>query len=457
MTRITRLTEAPLGPDYESVKYRLNNRKRLSDVGANASRTFAIELDNGSVIRVTVAHDQADKFESELSLAIEQNPNSDVGNILYDLTRYFDILDMQWSGRFDDQAPTVEEDDVPPSRDGDSAGEESELSTAPADIDPGSATDAGDESDVGNGNDDGMFDDNQPVDLDSIADDDDAAGDVDELAADPSLKDVLKQMLAQLTSDAAARTAEAEARRSEAEARKAQAIARAMEIKTRRETEIRAMEDWEDEQKAIKAKNKETERLAKFRLAQSQGLVDSIDMSRLKLTQLNEDWGSSDWTSLFRMMKSNMDANPDLTLRQAAESVAEFYHSMMGYDNVHDAVDRILDMWELRAPNRPVRENVATARMAAHVRDMAQVMKQRPLTNPEALDSYEDSILDAVTDIAAQRQQLGKDVQTAALRGDRKEVATARKVASTKLQFFTRLAAMRNQLNKQIQKIEQGS
>ena len=106
MSQIIKISANPIhedasSMDYQTVEYRLNNRKRLSLTNANNTRTFAIELDNGSIIRVTVAADQAEKFESEVSKTIQQNPNVDVGNVIYELTRYFDIYDMQWSGEFD--------------------------------------------------------------------------------------------------------------------------------------------------------------------------------------------------------------------------------------------------------------------------------------------------------------------------------------------------------------------
>lgn len=66
--------------------------------------------------------------------------------------------------------------------------------------------------------------------------------------------------------------------------------------------------------------------------------------------QVNEDWGSSDWTAAINYMDRDLQGrpvNPD-TIRDAALSTAEFYHDHMGYDTAEDAVPSIIRMWMIR-------------------------------------------------------------------------------------------------------------
>lgn len=401
----TALTEdSATTPDFQSVEYRLNNRKRMSDVGTNSSRTFAVELSNGSMIRVVVKMDQAEKFEQELSAAIQQNPNADVGNLLYELTRFFDIYDMQWLGQFDDESPMTEDDTPPPDTTAvDPATPVDDTTDAPP-VNP--------DDDTGNGDDDGMFDDNNPVDLNDMTDD--TEGETVDTMDGGSLKDVLKTLVSQLTADSEARRAEADARRAEADAQKAASVAKAMEIKVGQEKEVQEMEGWEDKNKEKEKRAKELDRLAKFRLAKAQGITDSRQAPRGRMVtegsdderveaygvkglnstpwrrtfknvaalnkwcedhdaevsgtrspepkqrditeagkRLNEDWGSSDMGYAMRSMWFVIDhdfggeATKD-SVREAALDAAETYYQHMGYDSVDEAADRLEYMFNLR-------------------------------------------------------------------------------------------------------------
>lgn len=388
MASVKQLHESPLTADYQSVEYRLNNRKRFSSAETNSTRTFAVELNNGSMVRVVVSSDQAEQFERELSMTIQQNPDADIGNILYELTRLYDIYDIQWTGEFDDEAAVVEDSDLPPP---DTSGEPAVDPAAEPSPDPLD----GDE-DGGNGGGEGMFDTNTPVDLDAIEDGDGNEGDVEDLDA-PSLKDVLQTMISQLTADSDARRAEAEARRAEADAAKAQAVARAMELRVGQEREMQAMEDWESQERDKKNSEKKLGRLAKFRLAQAQGLTDSrIPTGTPIRGRLSEGY----------------------VPRGVAES----------------------------AP--------ATAQMMKHLRDVTAAIRGRPQTNARALDNLNDATLDMMTDMQAQRAQASRDVAVARRAGDTPaEVQDARKIADLKLAFSRRVAVLRQQLDQNIQRV----
>lgn len=59
--------------------------------------------------------------------------------------------------------------------------------------------------------------------------------------------------------------------------------------------------------------------------------------------KLKEDWGSSDWTALFRLL--GQELSNGASLQDAAETAADFFHQHMGY-SYKDAVDVILGRWE---------------------------------------------------------------------------------------------------------------
>lgn len=393
-----------LTPDYQTVEYRLNNRKRLSDTNSNSSRTFAVELSNGSMVRIVVSSNQAEQFERELSTAIQQNPKADIGNILYELTRFFDIYDVQWMGEFDDEAPIVEDDDLPPTQNVSGDQPNADVPDDQSVPSPPDETGSEGEAEDGNGGEDGMFDTNQSVDLDAIGDED--PDELDSLDANsPSLKDVLQTMISQLTADSEARKAEAEARKAEADAQKAQAVARAMELKVNQEKELQAMEDWESKEREKKNKSKEMDRLAKFRLAQAQGLTDS------------------------RKPEGSYLDNPIMVRGHLSE----------GY------IPR----------RRRVSESAPAApQMVKHLRGLATAIKSRPQTNPQAFDNVEDAALDIVSDVQAQRAQLNRDIAVARRGGESpEELRNEQQIANLRLEFTRRVAQLRSQLETRIGKV----
>jgi hypothetical protein len=63
---------------------------------------------------------------------------------------------------------------------------------------------------------------------------------------------------------------------------------------------------------------------------------------------VNEDWGSSDWYTLLKSMDQDIDAeggvNPK-SIQRAAEYAADHYHSYMGYDDMEQTKNRIIQAW----------------------------------------------------------------------------------------------------------------
>lgn len=442
--------------DHQAVEFRLNNRKRMADITPNNTRVFALEIDNGAMVRVHVSAAQSEQFEQELAAAIAANPDADVGNLLYELTRFYDIYDIQWIGEFDDTAPVKEADDVPP---------------APTDIPDGDLQGDMPAADSEVTDPDEFIDDNSAIDLDTIDDGDEVS---DEELEPASLKDMLQTFMSQMTADAEARRAEAEAKKAEADAKKAEAVAKAMEIKVGQEREFAEMEEWEDKEKEKTKRQKELDRLAKFRLAKAQGLTDSTTPSDLE--PLNEDWGSSDWSAVIYSVARDLRDYHNSSLaheavRSAVETAAEFYFDAMGYHSVDDAADRIEAMFYhrlaangnsiegiiARYEDRPVEEATPSAvapQIGRYLRRINQAVRSQPQVNPKALDNVEDAALDMLTDIQAQRAQGAREISQERRSGaSPDELKGIAQVNNIRNEFARRLATLRKQMDQAISKV----
>jgi hypothetical protein len=452
--------------DYQAIEYRLNNRKHMSDIGTNQTRTFAVELNNGAIIRVNVSAEQAEQFEQELSAAISSNPDADVGNLIYELTRFFDIYDVQWQGEFDDQPPVQEADATPPV---DAGGEDAGFGDGDALLDP-TDPDAGAAPDAGLGGVDGpdedeVRDDASQFDLNNPPEDDGL--DPEAPVEQTTLTQLLQTIVTQLATDADARKAEAEAKKAQADAEKAKAVAAAMEIRVGQETEKAEMEEWEDGQKAKDKKTKEMDRLAKFRLAKAQGLGDSKIDQR---APINEDWGSSDMSAAIKSMVRDlfsMGVEPTgvgITrgkLHAAAMSAAEFYHEHMGYPDPSDAAARLEQAFSLRVRHQGLDKVMClegfavSPQMRQEITRLGKAIRGKPTTDQRAFDTVKDAALDLSTNPRAVRQQAEKDISNARQSGaDQRELSQMRKAANLESSFAKKMAALRQQLQVQLQNLK---
>lgn len=279
------IREAIEDPDFQAVDNRLRSKKRVSSVSNNATRVYAIELDNGAMIKIQVGVDDAERFAADIQSQMATNPDVEVGSLIYELTKYYDIYDIEWRGMFDDELPVSEdlEDSI---GDGAEAVMEDEFDLAededvPADPEADEADEG--EEDVDDSENAEFNDDIDLTDIPPDGDEEEEA--TSDLADDTDIKDLLQTIVGQLKQDAEARKAEAEARKAEAESDKAKAVAQAMELKMRQEQQIAAMEQWEDEEKAKAKRSKLHDRMARYKLAQAQGLADSRTYGGITLTE----------------------------------------------------------------------------------------------------------------------------------------------------------------------------
>lgn len=225
--------------DSADVISKLKDSAKKAKVEGEGTTAFALEDEEGRMIKVWVPDEQADDFQDSLEQALngndddndEENTETEIAEVLWNLRKDFDIVNVEW------------EDDIP----------EDQEETLPADVEeqpaPGEET-AGDAlgGEEGGEGEDAM-----------------TAG--DELGAESGLgdeegaKSALQSVIDMMKADAEARRAEAEAKTAEAKAREAEAGIKMAQQKVDQEEKVLDMEAYYDKQKVEK---EETERLAKL-------------------------------------------------------------------------------------------------------------------------------------------------------------------------------------------------
>jgi hypothetical protein len=231
---MTVVAEADQTFDAEAVKSKMQaadkKAKHLED-----TKMFGLEDENGNVVRVRVASEEADDFETALSHMLhgddEEESETDmssmeIAEVLFKLRDRFTIVDVVW--------PEIEEDEE---EDATAANEET--------LDDAEGNEEGDLS-----AEEGDLDDE---DLDMEADEE-GGDEFDQMSMLSQVIDLLKSQ-----QDAAA--AEASAKEAEAEAKKAEAEREAAMAKVRQEEQILDMEAY---YKNKKEGDKEAKRLAQL-------------------------------------------------------------------------------------------------------------------------------------------------------------------------------------------------
>lgn len=231
--------------DSADVISKLKDSAKKAKIEGEGTTAFALEDEEGRMIKVWVPDDQADDFQDSLEQALngndddddEENTETEIAEVLWNLRKDFDIVNVEW------------EDDIP----------EDQEETLPADVEeqpsPSEET-AGDAlggEEGGDGGEGGEGEDAMTADNELGAE----AGLGDEEGAKSALQSVIDMMKA----DAEARRAEAEAKAAEAKARESEAGIKMAQQKVDQEEKVLDMEAYYDKQKEEKG---ETERLAKL-------------------------------------------------------------------------------------------------------------------------------------------------------------------------------------------------
>jgi hypothetical protein len=262
------------------------NAKQSDDLDGDGVATYGLETDDGAIVKVLVAREQAKDFEKALADALQDlgdsNTPQDVAELLFDLNDQFHIVDVVW--------PTIQEDEEEP-------------------IDPGMDPNADQMGDP-NAMDPNAMDPNaDPNAMDPNADPmgmgDDGMGDTG--AGMDGVQSALDQIIDFLKSDAEARKAEADAKAAEAKAREAEAAGKAAEVKMAGEEEILNAEDYFKQKKDADKEANRLKMLAKYRQETSGGSDDQMasqaDVGGSKSTDEDEEVTSKIRQSLLRILR----------------------------------------------------------------------------------------------------------------------------------------------------------
>lgn len=92
------------------VHAKLDRAAEIDDVD---TVVFGMETDTGAVVKVYVRADQADDFEA--ALANELAENDDIDEVLAELDKEYDIVDVEWPEGYDDENEEDEDEESDPS------------------------------------------------------------------------------------------------------------------------------------------------------------------------------------------------------------------------------------------------------------------------------------------------------------------------------------------------------
>lgn len=252
--------------DASDVIAKLKHSEQQAEDSGEDTTAFALEDENGQLVKVWVPDDQADDFESALEQALskgdedndDENDQKEIAEVIWHLRKDFDIVNVEWGG----DIPQDEEQEVatPPAEGGPLPGETGAELHGDETPEPGAEGEGlGDEE--GLGGEEGE---------DMEAEPDEAA----ELGGEEDTKSTLQSIIDMMKADAEARMADANARAAEAKAREAEMSMQQAKEKVKQEEEILDMETYYDKQKEEKDEADRLAKLAKYKhdLAAEKGI-----------------------------------------------------------------------------------------------------------------------------------------------------------------------------------------
>lgn len=222
---------------------------------------FALEDEEGRIVKVFVAPEQAEDFEQALGAALvgpeDEDANADedatsveIAEILFNLKDRFTIVDVEWPEIEEDQEEPVEGDaetDLDDDLEGETDGEEGE----------------GEEGD--------------DLDMEAELQGDEEDLDAEGMEGGEDPMSALKSIIDLLKSQADAQKAEAQAKEAEANADEAKHNAAAATAKVKQEEEVLDMEAYYDEKNQADKEAKKLAKLAKWKHETAQEAENKLD------------------------------------------------------------------------------------------------------------------------------------------------------------------------------------
>jgi negative regulator of replication initiation len=260
------------------------------------STGFALEDEDGKIVKVYVAADQAKDFESALGTALagededdeeagdDENTSLEIAEVLFGLKDRFTIIDVEW--------PDIEEDE-----------EEEDISVegGEGDVEGGDAEGNLDPDVEGGEDEDGM-------EAELQAGEDGELGDEMGMGEDPAAS-ALDKVIDLLKAQADAQTAEANAKEAEANAEEAKHNASAAEAKVKQEEEVLDMEAYYDDQKKLDKEAKQLSKLAKYKHETAQSADNELkgDAGEFKMPEKDDVPNEDNEQNVFH--HGNIDKN----------------------------------------------------------------------------------------------------------------------------------------------------
>lgn len=252
----SQLFEGPENEKFDQADV-LSKLKAAEQKSKNEENTagFALEDEDGNIVKVYVASDQAEDFQNALASALSgvdedddndlENSSLEIAEVLFKLKDRFTIVDVEW--------PDIEEDE-----------EEQEVADSEEDLDV-----------------DIEGDDKEDMEADVQMSEDDLDADIEAGGPEPTSASgdpmtTLQSIIDLLKSQADAQKAEAQAREAAANAEEAKYNAQAAEAKVRQEEEILDMEAYYEEKNKIDKEAKQLAKLAKWKHEIAQEASNSL-------------------------------------------------------------------------------------------------------------------------------------------------------------------------------------
>lgn len=263
--------------DSADVISKLKNAEQKADHEED-STGFALEDEDGNIVKVFVAADQAKDFEGALGAALagededdeeagdNENTSLEIAEVLFGLKDRFTIIDVEWPNIEEDEEEEVDQVEGEPAEGGDAEGD------LDPDIEGGEGEDDGMEAALQGGEEGGL---------------EDMEGGMEE---DPTAS-ALDKVIDLLKAQADAQTAEANAKEAEANAEEAKHNASAAEAKVKQEEEVLDMEAYYDDQKKLDKESKQLSKLAKYKHETAQSASNELkgDAGEFKMPEKNAE------------------------------------------------------------------------------------------------------------------------------------------------------------------------
>lgn len=241
--------------DSSDVISKLKQSAQQSEDSGENTTAFALEDENGEMVKVWVPDDQADDFQSALEQALsgsdedkdDENNQQEIAEVLWNLRKDFDIVNVEWAA----DLPQDEEQEVAtPAPEAGAAGAEGQA-----------GAEAGGEGERLDGESEGTEG------LEGKGNEMEAEpGEAEDLGGEESeAASALTKVIDMMKADAEARKAEADARAAEAKAREAESAMNQAKEKVKQEEDVLDMEAYYDKQKEEKDESDRLAKLAKYK------------------------------------------------------------------------------------------------------------------------------------------------------------------------------------------------